>query len=84
MLTPSLNIVSQFTICATSIEAAYSTILDIECDLGQGLSLEANEQVLSVAREQQAEIDAEDRQATHYGPATGRAVRTFPRECLLL
>lgn len=45
--------------------------------MSQGLSLEANEQVLSVAREQQAEIDAEDRQATHYGPATAPAVRSF-------
>lgn len=38
-------------------------------DCLQPLVEEASEQVLRVAREQQAEIDAEDRPATRYGPA---------------
>ncbi len=41
----------------------------INLDWLQPLVEEASEQVLRVAREQQAEIDAEDRPATRYGPA---------------
>lgn len=38
----------------------------------QQIGEEASEQVLRVAREQQAEIDEEDRPATRYGPPVGR------------
>jgi hypothetical protein len=41
----------------------------------QGVTAEASEQVLNIAREQQAEIDAESRQPTRYRPTASLAVR---------